>query len=147
MGFKCRDCKKEIEDDFYFKCNECESYNICRGCRQSCEHEHKLIKTHQEIKEEPVETVLDPKEKLKNMIDNYENQKIDKVIAKDLPTRFHYTKVEADDYGCNDEMVLLLDDRTLNQYVPLKRLAPYNDKVNITINLVHFPKKSTEKKI
>ena len=78
------------------------------------------------------------------MIDNYENQKIDKVIAKEIPTRFHYTKVEADDYGVNDEMLLLLDDRTLNQYVPLKKLAPYNEKVKLLINLVCIPKKSTK---
>ena len=72
---------------------------------------------------------MDPKEKLKTMIDNYENQKIDQIIAKNIPTRFHYAKVEPDDYGINDEMLLLLDDRNLNQYVPLKKLAPYNEKV------------------
>jgi len=132
MGFRCKECRKEIEDEHYFKCNECEGFNICKGCRQTINHEHKLIKTKQEYQyEDNNEANKDPKERLRRLMDNFENQKIDKVIAKEIPTRFHYTKVEAEDYGISDEMLLLLDDRKLNQYVPLKKLAPYNEKVKI----------------
>ena len=40
-------------------------------------------------------------------------------------------KVEEDDFGLDDDDLLYLDDKTLNRYVPLKKLAPYKEKVLI----------------
>ena len=51
----------------------------------------------------------------------------DKLIDK-KPTKFHYVKVDRDEYGLTDEMLLLLDDKTINKYIPLRRLAPYREK-------------------
>lgn len=46
----------------------------------------------------------------------------------DLKTRFKYRPVNAKRYGLNTKEVLLLDDKELNQHVPLKKLAPYREK-------------------
>lgn len=42
-----------------------------------------------------------------------------------MPVRFKYTRVEPVSYGLNAVDILLADDRELNRYVPLKKLAPY----------------------
>jgi protein KRI1 len=36
-------------------------------------------------------------------------------------------KVNRDEYDLTDEMLLLLDDKTINKYIPLKKLAPYRE--------------------
>nr|GMD83887.1 protein KRI1 homolog [Ipomoea batatas] len=46
----------------------------------------------------------------------------------DLKTRFKYKPVNAKRFGLSTEEMLMLDDKELNQYVPLKTLAPYRDK-------------------
>jgi protein KRI1 len=55
----------------------------------------------------------------------------DKIINKSIATKFHYTKVPNEEDGLTDEMIILLDDRTLNQYLPLKKLAPYRDNYQL----------------
>ncbi|CAM9747056.1 unnamed protein product [Discosporangium mesarthrocarpum] len=42
-------------------------------------------------------------------------------IIGDIPCRFKYTQVKADDFGLAPEEILLADDK----FVPLKKLAPY----------------------
>ncbi|KAH6763146.1 hypothetical protein C2S52_020579 [Perilla frutescens var. hirtella] len=46
----------------------------------------------------------------------------------DLKTRFKYKPVKPKRYGLATEEVLTLDDKELNQYVSLKKLAPYREK-------------------
>lgn len=45
----------------------------------------------------------------------------------DLKTRFKYKPVKAMRYGLTPEEVFTFDDKDLNQYVPLKKLAPYRE--------------------
>lgn len=47
---------------------------------------------------------------------------------EDLKTRFKYQKVGATRYGLTPEELLLMDDKELNQYVSLKKLAPHVEK-------------------
>ncbi|KAG2306843.1 hypothetical protein Bca4012_084198 [Brassica carinata] len=47
---------------------------------------------------------------------------------EDLKTRFKFAKVQPNSYGLEKEEILFLDDSELNQYVPLKKMAPYMDK-------------------
>lgn len=48
-------------------------------------------------------------------------------LIKGLKTRFKYKDVEKEDYGLNDEAIIYADDRILNQFVGLKKLAPYRE--------------------
>ncbi|CAM8876739.1 unnamed protein product [Rhodiola kirilowii] len=46
----------------------------------------------------------------------------------DLKTRFKYTKVKPQRFGLSEEDILEIDDKKLNQYVSLKKIAPYREK-------------------
>ncbi|KAI0504914.1 hypothetical protein KFK09_015871 [Dendrobium nobile] len=46
----------------------------------------------------------------------------------DLKTRFKYRSVPADSYGLQTEEILMANEKDLNQYVSLKKLAPYREK-------------------
>ncbi|XP_057773236.1 uncharacterized protein LOC130992569 [Salvia miltiorrhiza] len=46
----------------------------------------------------------------------------------DLKTRFKYKPVKAKRFGLTAEEILALDDKELNQYVSLKKIAPYMEK-------------------
>eukprot|EP00850_Spirogloea_muscicola_P012152 SM000077S21626 [mRNA] locus=s77:503682:512513:- [translate_table: standard] len=49
-------------------------------------------------------------------------------LIGDLPTRFRYRPVAPNMYGLNAAAILLADDRELNQFVSVKKLAPYRTK-------------------
>ncbi|KAL8477748.1 hypothetical protein ACS0TY_029885 [Phlomoides rotata] len=46
----------------------------------------------------------------------------------DLKTRFKYRQVNPKRYGLSPEEILMMDEKDLNQYVSLKKLAPYREK-------------------
>lgn len=50
------------------------------------------------------------------------------LIANTIPTRFKYTKVKNSDFELTDEMLIYLDDKTLNKFVPVKKIAPYKEE-------------------
>eukprot|EP00850_Spirogloea_muscicola_P009762 SM000055S18296 [mRNA] locus=s55:647116:656225:+ [translate_table: standard] len=49
-------------------------------------------------------------------------------LIGDLPTRFRYRAVAPNMYGLNAAAILVADDRELNQFVSVKKLAPYRSK-------------------
>ena len=83
------------------------------------------------INEEEENKFKNPKEKLTNIIDTVYDKVTDDVIAGQIPTKFNYIKVDTDNSGITDEMILFLDDNTLNKFVPLKKLAPHREKLNM----------------
>ena len=126
----CNNCHKDISAaTYYFICSSCPSLKFCKTCRGIGKsiHEHSLIKfdllkeTKQNEKEKTKEDLILEKldEKLGVENDN---------IVGGIPTKFHYTKVKNDDFGLTDEMLLYLDEKTLNKLVPVKGLAPYRDQ-------------------
>ncbi|CAA2988856.1 Hypothetical predicted protein [Olea europaea subsp. europaea] len=46
----------------------------------------------------------------------------------DVKTRFKYKPVRSKRFGLSTEEILMLDDKDLNQYVSMKKLAPYREK-------------------
>ena len=46
----------------------------------------------------------------------------------DLPTRFRYAQVQSSSFGLSPVEILLANDADLNQYVGIKKYAPYRDK-------------------
>ncbi len=125
----CNNCSEEIINNYYFTCSEesCEHLKFCKTCRGIGKsiHEHKLTKFILPTEEE----TIDPKERLESIVESLYTPHTDHVIAKQIPTKFHYTKVDKDDSGLTDEMLLFLDDRILNKFVTLRKLAPYKEKL------------------
>lgn len=46
----------------------------------------------------------------------------------DMKTRFSYRKVQPKRFGLSTEEIMMMDDAELNQYVSLKKIAPYREK-------------------
>ena len=129
---KCSKCEKIIAENYYFICDICKDIKICKNCRGLGKniHEHKLKKFYIENENnenDENENLKTNKEKLKNLIDEKANYNIDDIIDGKLGTKFHYTKVSKENSGLTDEMLLLLDDKILNKYLPLKKVTAYND--------------------
>ena len=145
----CSKCKKEIIENYYFICNECKNIKFCKNCRSIGKsiHEHKLHKFNIENNEnnENDENNLNAKEKLLNKIDTKANYEIDNIIDGEIPTKFHYKKVEKENFGLSDDMLILLDDKILNKYLPIKKLATYNNDFYIPEYKKKFMKKHLEK--
>jgi protein KRI1 len=51
-------------------------------------------------------------------------------IIAGIPCRFKYRKVEPESYGLRTEDILTAEDSELNQYISLKKLAPYRTNKN-----------------
>ena len=130
---KCSRCHNIIVENRYYICNEdsCKDLKFCKTCRGLGQHihEHKLIKfiIKENEENEDEENKKTKKEKLQELIDEKANYTIDDVIDGELGTKFHYTKVTKEDSGLTDDMLLLLDDKVLNKYLPLKKISAYND--------------------
>ncbi|KAL7208791.1 hypothetical protein ACSBR1_030508 [Camellia fascicularis] len=91
---------------------------------------------HEQIEEEVPE---EDKRKKKPKMSKLEKEILDKELEEyykldyedtvgDLKTRFKYRDVGAKRYGLTMEEILMLDEKELNQYVSLKKLAPYREK-------------------
>lgn len=86
----------------------------------------------------------------KKLVDEYYDLEFEDVIAGGIKTKFQYIEVEKDSFGLTNDDLLYADDKLLNQYVSIKKLAPYRDG-QITIKkskadkLIELIRKSTKK--
>ena len=133
---KCSRCNKIIVENKYYICNEdsCKNLKFCKDCRGIGKsiHEHKLIKyiipnEENNDDENDINNKKTKREKLEELIDQKANYNIDDIIDGQLGTKFHYTRVPKENSGLTDDMLLLLDDKILNKYLPLKKITAYSD--------------------
>ncbi|XP_004486466.1 uncharacterized protein [Cicer arietinum] len=61
------------------------------------------------------------------MMDEYYKLDYEDTIG-DLKTRFKYAKTKPNKFGITAPEILLMDDKELNQYISLKKLAPYQEE-------------------
>ncbi|XP_061339699.1 uncharacterized protein LOC133286313 isoform X2 [Gastrolobium bilobum] len=61
------------------------------------------------------------------LMDDYYKLDYEDTIG-DLKTRFKYAKTKPNRFGMSASEIILMDDKELNQYVSLKKLAPYQEE-------------------
>ncbi|KAJ2821729.1 Ribosome biogenesis protein Kri1, partial [Coemansia sp. 'formosensis'] len=92
-------------------------------------------------------TAVDPaqrdqlKDKVSEYMDKYYQLDFEDIVGDDLPTRFKYSKVKAVDYGLTPAEILLADDKYLNDYVSVKKIAPYRPDWKIDDDLSKYASK------
>ncbi|PSS17534.1 hypothetical protein CEY00_Acc12321 [Actinidia chinensis var. chinensis] len=94
---------------------------------------------HEDVKEAEEKVNEEGKQKKKQKMSKLKKEVLDKELEEyykldyedtigDMKTRFKYKEVGAKTYGLSAEEILMLDDKELNQYVSIKKLAPYREK-------------------
>lgn len=119
------------ENDFY----KGKKDYLCVDCweKDANQNKYELI----EAKEVSLEDMIDKdperlKEKLpadlKKLVDEYYDLDFEDVIAGGIKTKFQYVPVQKESFGLTNDDLLYADDKLLNQYVSIKKLAPYRDQ-------------------
>ncbi|CAG9316274.1 kri1 [Blepharisma stoltei] len=148
--------KKELEEDFdpdkydklmdsmygedYYEEEE-ENYSDLE-----IEDIEKNIENAEENAEEAMNIEKDPQEKsVQDILKELKALDYEDMIG-DMPCKFKYRQVDAEDYGLNDDDILNWDDAKLNQLVSLKKLAPYReDQGKVNKSKIKKKKKFLEK--
>ncbi|CAG8692724.1 4137_t:CDS:2, partial [Dentiscutata heterogama] len=84
------------------------------------------------------------KKKAKQNFDKYldEYYQLDyEDIIGDTPTRFKYKQVKPTSFGLTSVEFLLADDKDLNEYVSLKKIAPYRPENLVEKDIKKYSKK------
>ncbi|KAE8711580.1 mediator of RNA polymerase II transcription subunit 20a-like [Hibiscus syriacus] len=105
------------------------------GDDESKEHKSEDEEDDEESKEEETEEgqrkrkrkMSSVQKALQDMWEEFYNLDYEDTIG-DLKTRFKYVKIKSNRYGLKPSEILALDEKELNQYVSLKKLAPYTEK-------------------
>ena len=132
LWFLCDGCKTPIPGGKrFFESTVMENFTLCMKCFRIRRHPGKFIRRR-------VPESCTPPEDVKGMqfgaddaaksMDEYFQLDYEDIIGGDLPTRFKYRKVEADDFGIPAHVVLSKSGKELNQMVSLKKLRPYRDE-------------------
>jgi len=152
LWWLCDECEKPIkEGKNRYDCVVCDNFTLCGTCKKEIGHNHKLRKmlvpvgckvpqdfslenkkefeyTNSSKEKEKLEGVeKEIKEKYDQFLEEYYNLDYEDVIGGSLKTRFKYAKVKPMDYDLDDDELLLVDEKKLNQYIGLKKLAPYRE--------------------
>ena len=133
---KCLKCAAKIDSTHtHFRSKEDPDYVLCESCL------HYSKKNNKKQFEKVLPTALNvfkiveagdfqqlegvASEELGRMIDEYHKLDYEDVIAGGLKTRFKYVKVQGEDYKLDDDDMIYADDRVLNRYLSVKKIAPY----------------------
>ncbi|CAD8141501.1 unnamed protein product [Paramecium pentaurelia] len=151
----CRACQiKMTEENEYY---ESKKDYLCVDCFEKDKNqqrykfiEAKIVDVNKLLDENPEQLREKLPSNLKNMIDEYFSLDFEDIIAGGIKTKFQYIDVEKQDFGLTNDDLLYADDKLLNQYVSIKKLAPYRDssikiKKNKAEKLLAQIRKSTKR--
>ncbi|EFJ52328.1 hypothetical protein VOLCADRAFT_102989 [Volvox carteri f. nagariensis] len=79
------------------------------------------------------EVVAKQRAELQRLLEDYYKLDYEDVVGG-IKTRFRYKEVPASTFGLSVDEILRLDDKTLNQVVGIKRMAPYRDDPKLRPN-------------
>ncbi|KAI9141564.1 KRI1-like family C-terminal-domain-containing protein [Paraphysoderma sedebokerense] len=111
--------------------------------------QNSIKSTNDESAEElDIEPALPTKKKSKSkskkpfdeFIDEYYQLDYEDMIG-DLPTRFKYREVPSTDFGLRVEEILAADDKELNSFVSLKKIAPFRPPAKVQADIQKYGKK------
>lgn len=117
-----------LEGHKRFDCEICDNYTLCKACVPLANHKHKLIrkkvsKGHQPPPEFTSSTKME--KNLMGLMDDSDNFEYEDIIGGDLPVRFKYRKVRADNLGLSIEQVLSSEDKELKNKCSIRKLLAY----------------------
>ena len=133
-----------------FECRTCEDFVLCQKCFRSTNHKHRLFKRTVPAYCMPPEDYKgqyfipegfdeaaeeENSSKKSNIMDEVHELDYEDIIGGDLPCRFKYTSVKANDFGMSTDFILQTEEKQLNQLVGLKKLAPYREKEHGKVNV------------
>lgn len=89
---------------------------------------------------------LTSREDIEEMVDEYVRNQFEDVLADGTKAKFRYIKVKPESYGLSDQQILFGDDKDLNQYVSVKKIAPYvNEEMKLRNSIYNKKIKSIKK--
>ncbi|KAI7834115.1 KRI1-like family-domain-containing protein [Kickxella alabastrina] len=81
------------------------------------------------------------KDTVSDYLDNYYQLDFEDIVGDGLATRFKYAKVKPVDYGLSASEILLADDKFLNEYVSVKRIATHRPDWKIDEDMQKYANK------
>ncbi|CAD8059236.1 unnamed protein product [Paramecium sonneborni] len=151
----CRACQIKMteENDYY----QSKKDYLCVDCFEKDKNQQRytlveaqIVDINKLLDENPEQLKEKLPSNLKNIIDEYYSLDFEDVIAGGIKTKFQYIDVDKQDFGLTNDDLLYADDKLLNQYVSIKKLAPYRDgqikiKKNKAEKLLAQIRKSTKR--
>jgi len=112
-----------------FDCKVCEDFTLCIKCFRVRKHPHPFIRRRVPDSSMPPEEAKGEGPNLmeQELLDEYCQMDYEDIIGGDLPTRFKYRKVEANNFGMSNKFIFGKTDKELNRIMPLKKLRPYRE--------------------
>merc|ERR1712039_633941 len=135
VWWRCDQCNSGIPGGKRrFDCTVCEDYTLCTKCFRVRRHPHKFVRKKVPENSMPPDEVKDTgatdQQGAEDILDEYFQMDYEDIIGGDLPTRFKYQKVMANDCGLTPDQILSKSDQELNRIVPLKKLRTYRTDDN-----------------
>lgn len=126
-----------------FDCKVCEDFTLCIKCFRVRRHPHPFIRRRVPDSSMPPEEAKGNGPNLleQELLDEYCQMDYEDIIGGDLPTRFKYRKVEANNFGMSSKFILSKTDKELNRMMPLKKLRPYREPEDVKRKWVNLGKK------
>eukprot|EP00916_Digyalum_oweni_P026653 GHVL01043753.1.p1 GENE.GHVL01043753.1~~GHVL01043753.1.p1 ORF type:complete len:541 (+),score=169.92 GHVL01043753.1:599-2221(+) len=126
--WQCDNCLQAVPGgEIRYDCLTCDNFTLCSTCAQNIEHEHQMKKFLTADHSNPPENIK--KDSLNSkLMDEYFALDYEDIIGTDLPTRFKYCSVKPNSYGLTPQELLEWDDKRLNQFQGIKKLAPFKDE-------------------